>query len=575
MRNKILPGFLLLLVIIIGGYLYLRFGFLKTKDFKPDTSKQKSIIDLRPSIIAKLQQVVKDGSNGLYVLSINELEPHVLESKLDISNASISIDTSSMHHLDSLQLLPDDIFTFHFSKLHIDGIGIDDLLHNNRIEITGIQVSDPVINVYHKKRSYNEIKREETDSLTLYERIKVQFKKIDIKKIDVANATYTNHDIVKKKIAKFTAVSILVNDLLIDSSTKHDKSRFLFAKRTIIQTKNYSMPTADSLYFFKIGSILIAGEQHSITAKDVELVPRLTREQFESKLKSRQDMYHFAFSKVILNSIDWLAIINNEKLGSKHVEISGGMFRDFLDRSVPLSPSIDMNNFPHQLLMKVPFKVSVDRLDIKNVNLSYEEHNPLSDQNGIVSFENINGQMNHISNIPAEIKLHPVVDFSATALFMHHAPMSAKFTFNLAKIKTGEFTADIIMDTLDKVTINKISEPLGMFSVKTGQMQHAIGHIDGNNFNTRGKIAMQYNNLHIKPLKKDKEEKGKLKKMTVTGFIANTLFIKNQNPTGNELRQPEYTVQRDHHANFFNLMWTTILTGILKTIGVPVKFGIK
>jgi hypothetical protein len=575
MRKKLVIIGAILFLLIVGGYLYIRFGYLKAKDFKPDTSKQKSIIDLRPAIIAKLQQLVKDGSNGLYVLSINTLEPHLLSSKLDISNASIRIDTAAMHQLDSLQLLPDDIFTFHFSTLHIDGIGIDDLLHKDRIEITGIQVTDPMIDVYHKKRSYNEAEREQNDSLTLYERLKGQLKKVEIKKIDVMNATYTNHDIAKHKMAKFNAVSILVNDLLIDSSTKHDKSRFLFAKHTTIQTKNYSMPTADSLYFFKIGSISIAGEQHSITAKDVELVPRLTRKQFETKLKSREDMYHFAFSKIILNSIDWLAIINNEKLGSKHIEISGGMFSDFLDRSVQSSPAIEMNNFPHQLLMKVPFKVSVDRLDIKNVNLSYEEHNPLSDQNGTVYFDNINGRMNHVSNIPAEIKLHPVANFSATALFMHHVPMSAKFTFNLAKIKTGEFTADIIMDTLDNITINKISEPLGLFSVKTGQMQHAAGHIDGNNFNTKGKIAMQYNNLHIKPLKKDKEEKGKLKKMTVTGFIANALFIKNENPKGNELRQPEFTVQRGNHANFFNLMWTTILTGILKTIGVPVKFGIK
>ena len=57
-------------LLIVGGYLYLRFGYLKTKDFKPDTSKEKNPIDLRPSLIAKLQQLVKDGSNGLYILSV-------------------------------------------------------------------------------------------------------------------------------------------------------------------------------------------------------------------------------------------------------------------------------------------------------------------------------------------------------------------------------------------------------------------------------------------------------------------------------------------------------------------------
>src|SRR5450759_958005 len=128
MRKKLMIIGAILFLLIVGGYLYIRFGYLKAKDFKPDTSKQKSIIDLRPAIIAKLQQLVKDGSNGLYILSIEKTEPHVLSSKLDVLNASIRIDTAAMFYLDSLKLLPDDIFTFHFSTLHVDGIGIDDCL---------------------------------------------------------------------------------------------------------------------------------------------------------------------------------------------------------------------------------------------------------------------------------------------------------------------------------------------------------------------------------------------------------------------------------------------------------------
>jgi hypothetical protein len=106
-------------------------------------------------------------------------------------------------------------------------------------------------------------------------------------------------------------------------------------------------------------------------------------------------------------------------------------------------------------------------------------------------------------------------------------------------------------------------------------MQHAKGHLEGNNFRTSGNINMQYNNLHITPLKKDKEEKGKLKKKTVTSLFANILLVKNENPKGKELRQPNFTVERDQFTTFFNLIWKTVLTGILKTIGIPVKFVIK
>jgi hypothetical protein len=51
--------------------------------------------------------------------------------------------------------------------------------------------------------------------------------------------------------------------------------------------------------------------------------------------------------------------------------------------------------------------------------------------------------------------------------------------------------------------------------------------------------------------------------------------VKNENPKDNELRQPNFTVERNKYSSFFNLVWKTILTGILKTIGIPVKLVIK
>lgn len=575
MSKRILVISAVLILIVTGGYLYIRFHYLKAKDFKPDSSKEKNVLDLRPSIIAKLQQLVKDGSNGLYILSIEKLEPDILASKVDLTNSSIRVDTAAMNHLDSLHQLPDDIFTFHFKSAHIDGMGVSDLLHKDRIDIKGIYISEPVINIYHKKRPYNEAERESKSRLTLYERVKGEMKKISIGKIDFTNATVTNHDLAKNKISKFTMVSVLVNDLLVDSSTQHDKSRFLFAKHTLIRTRKYSTPTADSLYYFKIGDITIAGERHSVTLGDVELVPRYTREQFERRLKYRGDMYQFRFQKVIINDIDWLAIMNNEKFSSSNIEINGGMFSDFLDRSVPQNPSVEMHNFPHQLLMRLPFKVSVTKVDINHVNFSYEEFNPVSGKSGTAWFDNINASMQHISNVPAEIKAHPVAVFTSRALFMHHVPMTVKFNFDLLKYKTGEFSVHVTMDTLDNATVNNITEPLGPFNVKTGQMQRAEVDIDGNNYRASGNISLKYNDLHITPLKKDKKENGGMKSKNVTALFANILFIKNDNPKGGELRQPEFSVDRDPQSNFFHLIWISTLTGILKTIGIPVKLVIK
>ena len=104
-------------------------------------------------------------------------------------------------------------------------------------------------------------------------------------------------------------------------------------------------------------------------------------------------------------------------------------------------------------------------------------------------------------------------------------------------------------------------------------MQEGSVHIDGDNLNASAKLSMSYTDLHIDPLK-DADENGKLKKKHASSLIANVL-IKNSNPAkAGALRQPEYTISRAHSANFFSMLWKATETGILKTIGVPVKLVI-
>ena len=576
MNKKIAIILSIILLIIVAGFLYIKFNFLKTKDFKPDASKEKSSIDLRPSIISKLQQLVKDGSNGLYKLSIEKINPDVFASKLDVLNASINIDTAAMLRLDSLKLLPDDIFTLHFDSLHIDGLEFEDLLNKNSIDITAIKLSLPVIHVYHKLREYNQGERERNDTLSLYHRIKGQLNKISIGNISIDNGTFIDYDVARgRKIANLNNIAVRINDVMIDSSTQFDTDRFMFAKHSIIDAKNYVLPTPDSLYYFKTGAISILAEQHKLVLQNVELVPRYNRKQFESKLQYRDEMYHIVFPRVTLNDVDWWALMNREKLIAERADVEGGLFSIFLDRSLPKNPGIEIDNFPQQHLMRIPLPVSIINLNLKDVNVSYEEFNPDSKKGATAYFDKINARVNYASNISADIKKHPVAIFSGSAKFMHKIPMSARFTFDLLKYKTGEFTADVHMDTLDNDVINPIAEPLALFSIKSGKMQQGTAHIKGNNFNSSCKIAIAYSDLHVKPLKKA-DESGQLKKKHLTGLFANVFLIKNENKgKGNELRQPEFSIVRDHHRNFVNMVWLTILTGILKTIGVPVKFVIR
>ena len=389
--------------------------------------------------------------------------------------------------------------------------------------------------------------------------------------------TFINHDLSQKnKKIKFNDVSIHVNDVLIDSSTQFDTDRFLFAKSVLLSTSGYTFPTPDSLYFFKAQNISVSGEKHTLTALNVQLEPRQSREQFKKKLTYQKERYDIKIPRLTLTGVDWYGLVNQEKLFAKDVNIYEPEFDIYFDRSLPVSPEVEMQNFPSQLIMKLPFPILFNKVNVHHLDLIYGEFNPVISKSGAIYFDDINCTINNITNVPEKIRQNKFMTLKADALFMHKVPTTIHIQFDLAGYKGGLFTADIKMATIDSQTTNQVAVPLGGFSLKTGIMKEASAHISGDNYNATTRSVILYNDLKLNPLKKDPGSPGSLKKKTVTGIIANTFLIKNDNPSkGEAARIAEVSHKRKVNTSFFSLLWKTILTGILKTIGLPVKLADK
>ena len=76
-------------------------------------------------------------------------------------------------------------------------------------------------------------------------------------------------------------------------------------------------------------------------------------------------------------------------------------------------------------------------------------------------------------------------------------------------------------------------------------------------------------------LKKKKNDDGSLKEKNLTGKFANIFFVKNNNPSRGELRQPDFSLNRTKESNLFSFAWEGFKLGLLKTIGIPPKLGMK
>ncbi|RYF84823.1 MAG: hypothetical protein EON98_08165 [Chitinophagaceae bacterium] len=574
MSRKLLLIILIPALLLIGGYLFLRISLSRTIKKEEAVSgkvetidslggKEVSAADLRPLFINRMQQVLRKSSNGLYDLSIGDLELDVLASTITLKDVAVKRNERAEEALRKQNDLPENLIEASFKSLVIDGVNLDDAITSKTMDYRMVKLVNPVIHVYKGQKQPTKKSTEDFSQRFLKE-----MEKLSIKNLVIENGTIVAHG-KASKTNRLNDVDIHMTDILLDSNTREDQQRFLFAKNATINFRNYTSQTADGLYQFKIGKGSIQSPAQKLVLQDLSFASPLSREQFMKRQKLAKELYDFRLSSISLNKVDWWMLFNGEEIVADEVMASGGKLTVYFDRSLP--PRSRMGNFPNQLLAKLPFRMNIAKMRLQNLDLSYTEYSPVSKQNGTIYMDNISLDMQNISNYT---KKSMVVNGSA--LFMHTVPIQANFNFNMTAPKTGAFTATVSSSkAFEGNLLNSFSKPLGLMELEKGTLQKLHATLKGDESQANGTVTVLYNDLKIHLLEKDKGKKA-LDTKDVTSFLANLFVIKNDNPKkGKAPRVETASFRRDPYGGFFMLIWKTMLVGALKTMGAPEKIAYK
>jgi hypothetical protein len=544
--KKIWISVSIIATLLIGAFLYLKIR--KSKDFEP-------------LIKAKLQQLVKDGSDSLYVLEMDKIEVDVLNSKAVVHNAQLLIDSARLKVLTAEGKAPVDVYKISLSDLNIDGLNIDDFLSKKDIDLDILTIKNPVFEIYHPVGKDTAIS---TDTATLYSRIQQSLGHFHLKNLAILNMNFKYHNIEhKEKSTEFNNVSLKFRDIEIDSLTQYDTTRFLYAKDALIYLYDYSFHTPDSLYIAKADSLTLHAAQRMLDVKGLYLKPRGNKQEFSKKLKYYKDRYDIKFKSASFKDIDWYHLFLGESFTAKKAEFNNGEMEVYANMNIPLSGKSKVGNYPHQLLMKLDFPTDVDTILVKNFKVTYTELNPKSEKTGDIVFDDIDATITNVTNIPEKISINKTVKLSATSKLMSKGNFDAVFTFDLTKTKSGDFTVDANLGPMDGIYLNDAARPLGLFEINSVSIKKLKTHIEGNNYSARGSVYFVYDNLKITALKPD--DSNKLKSRGFISFIANT-FIINKSNSKADAKQEYSSFKRDPARSFFYLIWKTLLTGITQTV---------
>ena len=536
------------------------------------TQEEQSPLDLRPAAIAKLQQLVEAGSDSLYQLGIDSLLTEIATGTIILKGVSVLPDSNIIRLMREQKRLPDDIFSITFESLRITGIGLADLVNRRDISLQSIVCVGPQITVQHRRQSYNADKRAAAKGGSLFSRLNGQVDRIAIDSISIVKGTVTDKN--EGLANTYKDVSIALREVLIDSTAERDVTRFLFAKTTLLQAGKITMPAGKGEYDLSIGGVAISGEKQELRIQGFTMKSHGGKAEFLRNQPHQVEVYDLSMPAITLKGVDWWAAVHGESLIAKEAQLIDANVYIFLDQRLPGSGKVKRDNFPQQMLMDAKMPISLKEFRLKNVNLIYEELTKASGKQSSITFNKMNGVAAGFTNLPAEVATHPEASFKGSCRFMNASEMAGTFTFALPRNKLGAFTANLSIGPLSPETVNPFGEAMGLLRIKTGQLQYAKADVAGNNNKIKGSITAAYTDLHIMPLKPAAESGEPLRKKRVIGKIANVLLVKDNNPQkGGELRTLPFELQRTTEGNFFNFMWMGIRQGMLKTIGVPPKFG--
>jgi hypothetical protein len=453
----------------------------------------------------------------------------------------------------------------------VSGLGIAELLNRRRIDLDRIIISDPEMTLFRRERPYNLAKRKLRDTLTLQQRITQHLDHISVDSIRIENGSFISKNLLARgRDTRFDHLTVNMRGLLIDSASDRDTSRFFFTENTFVSCGFLQRRTPDSLYLLETDSLLLDAKAHTLTAFRVQLKPRGSKEAFRKKLRYRGDRFDISVPRLTLSGIHWWQLFNKGILQADMMDIHGGYLKDYVDGSLPPRPEVKLRNFPYQTLRGLSLPIHIPRVNIHGFSIAYTEYYPPSGRDGTLYFDDINGNISNLINIPGNIKAGMWCRINATTRFMHSVYGRIRMGFDMNRYRSGVYTADINLGSFPGSVLNPVTENLALFTLREGRVDSCRVHIAGNNTNTTARVRLLYHDLHITTLRKKEDDNEKLKKKSFLSFFMNALVIRNDNPGKKDSpREITATLTRDGSPSFFNFCWRAMRYGILATVGIP------
>ncbi len=526
-------------------------------------------IKLKPIVTKELKELVLKATDNLYRIEFSSVNTNVLTGISALTDVEIIPDTSVYHRLIGLKSAPNNLYHIKLKKLSVRNFHPLKLWREKRLEIDLLLFDNAYIEMTNRQFDFNEDKLPQPKK-SPYDYISKYLKELRIRTIDFKNTSFiyiNNNDPAKPEMDSVDNLNITLKDWLIDAHSATDKSRIYLLKDVAIQLNDYSYMTPDSLYNIRLNQLDFIASSGKLNVKSFVLEPRYPRKIFGSNQGFSQDRYSMSLSDINFTGINLPVYVLRQELFAKEMNIANGYLNVENNNSLPKNLVDKTGQYPHQLLQKAKGSLNIEKLNLKDIDFSYAEYDEDGKNSGIITFEHTSGVISNLTNVKKAKAKNPYMTANLSSYVMGSGKLDVRFEFNLIA-EDGAFSYSGQLVDMEGKKLNRITKPLGLIKVNSGDIKKLSFDIKANDKIAKGNVSFAYNDLSVALLKKVKG-KDRLVKKGLMSFLANALIINSDNPnaSGIFITAP-VSNERVKTASFFNFVWKTLLQGVKHSVGL-------
>lgn len=361
-------------------------------------------------------------------------------------------------------------------------------------------------------------------------------------------------------------------DIRVDSAAFRDPRRVLYARDWQGRSGAGQLSIDAPYYRLRWAGLQLATRAGTLRLTRGLLRPTMSPDALARRKGHQASHLTLQIPEVQVRGLDYYGLLH-QALRARTVTLPGLRLGIIGNARYPLGSKLAL--VTPENVRRLPFRLDVRRLEVRDLGIRIKFTGRLARRPGYMAITRLNGTATNLTNDPRRMSAARPAMLRATGYLQGRCRFSATAWLPLLDPQ-GRHRLVGTFGPAPFAILNSITEPTRAARFKRGQVHGIRVQLQVNKQEVTGTMWARYSDLKVDLLSRQGGGADRQKLLTkVVSKAANVLVIRDDNPRrrGQALRSAPVRSDRDLRYSVFTIWMQGVVSGMLRSIGVPGKMA--